>query len=1316
MAKVIQTTDFFVVGGPVQPDRPCYVERAADRALEGSILARRFSLVLGSRAIGKSSAMARCARRLRDAEELCALVDLAQIDARGDAADADRWAYAIASKIAHELRLKIDLTSWWREQAALLGERPLAEFFREVVLANTTVPVTIFVDEIERTLDMPFAAELYAAIEACYVRRAAERDYSRLTFVLVGVVAPQQLDDAARAPLPRAQSIDLADFTPEESYRLALGFGGEPAQAQALMDRICAWTGGHPYLTQKVARAVSRKGGKLEDVEHVVREQLIAPFAARGDALLGQIATALTARTAPARSALRLLGRLAKGGKPAPSDAGAAQTLLLTGVVVADAQGVLRYRNRIFREVFGPRWVSARLPRGWRRVLAAAAVLALLAVGANWYVHELPRPYLATLTTAGAPPEAVDEAYARLSRLPGFEERAERLYAAALERRSRAATSFAAAAASDAALRALDANALADRLLGEFWLRKAEDAARKERRDSALLYAARSTAAQGGTGMLAELASADYPLLDRTLRMAIPPPHWSVDWEHETLLSVDAGNNLQRARLSAESVGSIDSSIAIAVRLTALKAAAVSRDLQVAGDGSAGDFELTATIAHPASAELLLKLSAPSGVEASVPVPQGAPVETFVFTAAAGSPLAALADEERRGRWRLEVIDRRSGNVGSLVGWGLRFDEQIWRDDPDQSVAIPDPERTDDVVAALPSGATFAVVRPSMPGPIGTIALWDLASGRLLRDFTLPRPPREVVIDSSAARLLAVSGNVLTLWDAADGAVLARVTTQTDFVMPPIFSSGGGYLMIAERVEDGPPLYSLLSAKDGSLLGSVEGQRNASDWWLGPGARYLALQDTPNTVRLVDPRRGTEIARLQHPHALRRVLPLPDGKALLTIDALGEIRLWPIDASDGSSEVATYLGTTADADSVSIAANGARLAYSAADGAVLVLELPTGRPVQYVRLEGGAPGVRTELAPDADRLVTSINGQFRHWKVRTEPPSIAWQADGDVSAVAVAAQPDATVIGTHGGQLRAASGANLERPMLSFFGHRGDILAVAVDARHGVAASGGSDGTARIWDLATAAPAGPPLALNVGRRVPVTVVALAPDGRSLAAATDATVVVWQLPDSTPVAQWPMAATTALAFSADSELLATGTRNGDIAVAPRSGGSTQTLPGNAAIESIAFAPNANVLATGDAAGGLRLLRLADGSAVGQSQGLPEPVRWIGFSSDGAVLCAATDHWLHSYGVTAAGLVPMHARLSRLRFAPGAPFAMIGPERVRVAGFDENGELGVDSLDLAATASGASDPALASRDWTVALGLRLAEDGSPVTAGP
>ena len=238
------------------------------------------------------------------------------------------------------------------------------------------------------------------------------------------------------------------------------------------MDRVTVWTGGHPYLTQKVARSVLRKGGKLEDVEHVVHDQLLLPGVAESDPLLNHIRSWLTARAPGARRAAKLLRKLARGKRvTAPVDAVVQDRLRLSGVVAIDAQRRLMFRNRIFRELVG-RWLKG-VGLVWR-LASAALVLLVLAAGAGyWYVQYLPTADIATLESGSASFATLDSAYQRLHALPGFAERADGLLADNLTRRSAQAEAVADVAAIDTRLRELPhQDEQADRLFAGFWLRR----------------------------------------------------------------------------------------------------------------------------------------------------------------------------------------------------------------------------------------------------------------------------------------------------------------------------------------------------------------------------------------------------------------------------------------------------------------------------------------------------------------------------------------------------------------------------------------------------------------------------------------------------------------------------------------------------------------------------------------------------------------------------------------------------------------------------------------------------------------------------
>jgi WD40 repeat protein/subtilisin-like proprotein convertase family protein len=1285
MAKVVQAAEFFMVGGPVPPDRLSYVERAADRELESALRARNLCYVLGARGTGKTSLLGRAARALRQSGELVAIVDLASLEARGDDGDVDRWSYAVAHRVAHELKLRVDLSGWWRERTAVSRDTRLADFFWDVVLTNTTSGIVILFDEIERAVELPFGRELLAAIDACYARRAREPDYSRLTFAFAGVASREQLASRAAPGHAPAVAIEATDFTPEEASTLAVGFGGERPQTLALMERVCVWTNGHPHLTQRVARGVERKGGKLEDVEHVVQGELLAPRALHEEPL-AWVREALTARRPAARRALGTLRRVARGAKVAPpADSAVRDVLLLSGVAVV-TNGVLGYRNRIVREAFGARWIKSVAPLGWRTVAVAAAVVALVALAGFAYWHYLPLYYERVLVDPNANTAALDAAHDGLHRLPGFAARADDLLADALRRRSTDATNVGALVTTDTALRALPGQAqVADRLLADFWLRKTAAAAAAEQRDSALLLALRAALAGGGgaeeaRAWVGALVGDDYAELSRTFELADAPERWGVDWQAGLLLAVEPAQGILRTPLAA----SVKTVAEAPIQLSALAYTPLERALRVEEEGAAGELELSVAVAHPASAELTLALTAPSGTTATVPVPQsqGGKGENFVFAAQPGTPLAALADEERHGTWKLALIDRREGNVGSLAGWGLRFGEQSVRDDPEQPVAIPDPARTTAVTFDVSDDDRFAIVRPAAPGPAPTLALWDLGAGRPRADFDLPRPAEHALVNAAQTRVLAWVGDQVSLWNAATGARVARLATQTEFVLPPVFSADGGYLAIAERVDEAPPLLSLLRAEDGALLASVAGASRADRWWLAPGGRYFALLEPNNVVQVIDARRGTELASLPHERAVAAVLPLPDGVTLLTIDEAGEIRAWTFDPKAPAAARARPLGTTASTSGVSLSADGSRLAYPMRGGEFVVRAVASGARVASVRMNDASGSPRARLSPDGGRLVTSSAQHFRVWSLpsATDPaPSAERAADLSVSALAIDAASDGIAFGQRDGGVSFGDAGDPARraKLLDGAGDGGphaSVRALAVSGSAALVASGADDGVVRLAALSGSSPLGTdPLRSFDAGDGPVAAVALGADGRLVAAATKSSVHVWNAADGTVVLTIPRAA-----------------------------------------ETVALAPGGELLATGGGDGAVQVWRR--GEAIGGARTLPSPVRWVGFGSD-EVLLVATDRWLHSFSVAAHGLEPLHAWP-----APGSPsaargFAALGAERMRIEGFDSRGDLRRSEIDLAGAHGGAvaAAPEVLSRDWAAVLGLEIDDAGELIPAG-
>jgi hypothetical protein len=251
------------------------VKRAADDELYKQVRAGEFCYVLTTRQLGKSSLMMRTAERLRAEGAHVAIVDLTGIDT--DSVTADQWYYGIAETIVDELGLGTDLDAWWDQNGRLPPLQRWIRFLRDVALAETSGPVVIFVDEIDSTLGLPFAPDLFAGIRACYNSRARDARFRRLTFVLLGVAQPTDLiADPRRTPFNVGTRIELSDFQRDEARPLAEGLGPGSAERDEILEKVLDWTDGHPYLTQKVclrAAEDSRTGLYPTDIAGIVEAE-----------------------------------------------------------------------------------------------------------------------------------------------------------------------------------------------------------------------------------------------------------------------------------------------------------------------------------------------------------------------------------------------------------------------------------------------------------------------------------------------------------------------------------------------------------------------------------------------------------------------------------------------------------------------------------------------------------------------------------------------------------------------------------------------------------------------------------------------------------------------------------------------------------------------------------------------------------------------------------------------------------------------------------------------------------------------------------
>lgn len=422
---------FFTVGGTLPPDAPSYVMRQADEDLFTHLSAGDFCYLLTSRQMGKSSLMVRTTARLKAAGARVAILDLTKI---GQNVTADQWYNGLLGRLGLSFGLEDELKEYSsRADAASRSLGPLDRWeraIREVIVASIPEKIVIFVDEIDFVRSLPFPTdEFFAAIRSFYNQRTTNPEFDRITFCLIGVATPTDLiRDGSRTPFNIGERINLTDFHEQEAEPFLKGLGRPPEIAAKLLRRVLWWTGGHPYLTQRLCAAVAAEPdvNTASGVDRVCSDLFLAAHSRDTDNNLLFVSHRITDRSSADRNSTspRGSGNASEGEADRKSEGELAavldlygrvrsgkmvlfdkenrniEFLLLAGIVtVRDhvpplrnflhklgaalrgnpltgaekvSEQVLVVRNRVYERVFDKHWIRAHMPGAEARRQRAA--------------------------------------------------------------------------------------------------------------------------------------------------------------------------------------------------------------------------------------------------------------------------------------------------------------------------------------------------------------------------------------------------------------------------------------------------------------------------------------------------------------------------------------------------------------------------------------------------------------------------------------------------------------------------------------------------------------------------------------------------------------------------------------------------------------------------------------------------------------------------------------------------------------------------------------------------------------------------------